>query len=333
MITRRTFLPAATALLAVPAYVRRAAAAGTQLDLATVWPDGNFHTVNAKRFAAEVAKATGNAVTINVQSGGALGFKGPEQLAAVRDGLVPMADVLNNQQIGEEPVMGTEGVSFLVGSFDELKVLHKYLMPEYERIAARNNQKFLYIVPWPTQYIHLKTPITSLDNLRGVRIRSSGKATADMATLLGGAGTMMPWGEVVPALASGRIEGVATSATSGVDGRFWEFLKVAYRTNHTFSSQLVSINLDTWNKLSAADRAKIEEVAKRLQPEFWAVAAQDDATSAKKLSDGGMQVVDPAPEMMAEMRRRTAPIKEEFLKRVPAARPIITAYLAELGRS
>lgn len=332
MITRRTFLPAAAGLLAAPAFIRRAAAA-TQLDLATVWPDGNFHTQNVKRFAAEVAKATGNAVTINVQSGGALGFKGPEQLAAVRDGLVPMADILNNQQIGDEPAMGVESISFLVGSFDELKVLHKHLMPEYERIAARNNQKFLYIVPWPTQYIHLKSPISSLDGLRGVRIRSSDKTTADMANLLGGAGTMMPWGEVVPALASGRIEGVATSATSGVDGRFWEFLKVAYRTNHTFSSQLVSINLDSWNGLSAENRGKIEEVARRLQPEFWNVAANDDATSVKKLTDGGMQVLDPSPEMMAEMRRRTAPIKEEFLKRVPAARPIITAYLAELGRS
>lgn len=332
MITRRLLLPAAAGLLAAPALVRRAAAA-TSFDLATVWPDGNFHTANAKRFAAEVAKATGNAVTINVQSGGALGFKGPEQLAAVRDGLVPMADVLNNQQIGDEPMMGVESISFLVGSFDELRVLHKHLMPEYEKIAARNNQKFLYIVPWPTQYIHLKTPIASLDNLRGVRIRSSDKTTADMCSMLGGAGTMMPWGEVVPALASGRIEGVATSATSGVDGRFWEFLKAAYRTNHTFSSQLVSINLDSWGQLSAEKRAKIETVAKQLQPEFWTVAANDDASSVRKLAEGGMQVVDPSPEMLAEMRRRTAPIKAEFLKRVPASKPVIEAYLAELGRA
>ncbi|MBO1073036.1 TRAP transporter substrate-binding protein [Roseomonas marmotae] len=333
MITRRSLLPAATALLAAPGLIRPARAAGLSLDLATVWPDGNFHTANARRFAAEVAKATEDAVTINVQSGGALGFKGPEQLSAVRDGLVPMADILNNQQIGEEPMMAVESISFLVGSFDELRTLHKHLMPEYEKVAARNNQKFLYIVPWPTQYIHLKTPISSVDQLRGVRIRSSDKTTADMCNLLGGAGTMMPWGEVVPALASGRIEGVATSATSGVDGRFWEFLKATYRTNHTFSSQLVSINLDSWGQISPANRARIEEVAKRLQPEFWQVAADDDTSSVKKLTAGGMQVIDPSPEMMAEMRRRTVPIKEDFLKRAPAAKPVIAAYLAELGRS
>jgi TRAP-type C4-dicarboxylate transport system substrate-binding protein len=325
-------MTAALGTLAAPALLRSARAA-TQLDLATVWPDGNFHTQNAKKFAAEVAKASENAVTINVQAGGALGFKGPELLRSVRDGLVPMADVLNNQQIGDAPTMGIESISFLIGSFDELKVLHKYLLPEYDRVAKANNQKFLYTVPWPTQYVHVKTPISSIDGLRGVRIRSSDKTTADMCNLIGAAGTMMPWGEVVPALASGRIDGVCTSATSGVDGRFWEFLKAAYRTNHTFSSQLVSINLDTWGQLSAGNRAKIEAVAKAMQPQFWDVAAADDTTSVKKLTDGGMQVLPVDPVILAEMRKRTASMKDDFIKRVPASKPIIEAYLAELGRA
>ena len=86
----------------------RTASAATNLDLATVWPDGNFHTTNAKKFAEEVGKATGGEIKITVQAGGSLGFKGPEQLRAVRDGLVPLADILNIQQIGDEPMLGTE---------------------------------------------------------------------------------------------------------------------------------------------------------------------------------------------------------------------------------
>ena len=61
-------------------------------------------------------KATDGAVEIAVKAGGQLGFKGPEQLRAVRDGLVPMADVLNIQQVGDEPLLGIEGIPFLVGS-------------------------------------------------------------------------------------------------------------------------------------------------------------------------------------------------------------------------
>src|SRR6187200_1772538 len=108
------------------------AAAQTKWDLSTVWPDGNFHTKNAMRFADEVKMATSGSVEITVKAGGQLDFKGPEHLRAVRDGLVPMADVLNIQQVGDEPVLGTEGIPFLVSSADELKVLHKHLRPVFE---------------------------------------------------------------------------------------------------------------------------------------------------------------------------------------------------------
>ncbi|MDU6244275.1 MAG: hypothetical protein E6614_35935, partial [Bradyrhizobium sp.] len=125
----------------------------------------------AMAFAEEVKKQTNGAVNITVKAGGQLGFKGPEHLRAVRDGLVPLADVLNIQQVGDEPFMGVESIPFLAGSMDELKVLHKYVRPEYEKIAARNNQKILYIVPWPTQYLHLKVKTSDVAGLKNIKIR------------------------------------------------------------------------------------------------------------------------------------------------------------------
>ena len=151
MVSKRTFLRGAATAAAVLAGMASAQAQTTAWDLSTVWPDANFHTQNAIRFANEVKAATNGGVAITVKAGGQLGFKGPEHLRAVRDGLVPMADVLNIQQIGDEPVLGTEGVPFLVGNPEELKVLHKHLRPVYEQVAAKNNQKILYMVPWPTQ--------------------------------------------------------------------------------------------------------------------------------------------------------------------------------------
>src|SRR5437763_3310386 len=170
MLTRRDFMVATGAVLTSAALTQSASAA-TALDLATVWPDGNFHTTNAKQFAEEVGKVTNGEVKITVQAGGSLGFKGPEQLRAVRDGLVPFADILNIQQIGDEPLLGTESIPFLVASDTELKVLHKYLRPEYEAIAAKNNQKVLYMLPWPTQYLHLNAKTDNLAGLKNIKIR------------------------------------------------------------------------------------------------------------------------------------------------------------------
>jgi TRAP-type C4-dicarboxylate transport system substrate-binding protein len=329
---RRTALKAGIgALVGAPAVAR--AQAALKLPLATVWPDGNFHTINVKRFAEAVKQATAGAVEIDVKSGGQLGFKGPEQLRAVRDGLVPMADILNIQQIGDEPVLGVEGLPFLCGSADDLKVLHKYLRPEYEKIAQKNNQTILYTVPWPTQYLHLKVKAETIDGLKAIKIRVPDKNAQEMCNAIGMAAVLIPWGETIPALASGAVSGVSTSAVSGVDGKFWEFLKFFHATNHAWSSQIVTINNDTWKKISAANQKAIVELAGKLEPEFWAASLQADKDSTAKLIAGGMQLVEvPAP-MMAELRRRTAQMTTDFMKRVPASEKPIKAYLEAMKRA
>jgi TRAP-type C4-dicarboxylate transport system substrate-binding protein len=312
---RRTALKAgvgvgAAAMIGAPSIV--GAQAPMKLDLATVWPDGNFHTKNAKLFAEEVAKATNGQVVITVHSGGSLGYKGPEQLNAVRDGLVP----------------------FLVGNPEELKVLQKYARPEFDKIATKFNQTILYTVPWPTQYLHTKTKSDTLDGLKGLKIRVPDRQAGDMVNALGMAAVQIPWGETVPALASGAVVGVTTSSVSGVDGKFWEFLKYFYKTNHVWSSQIVTINNDTWKKISPANQKIIKDLAAKLEPEFWKVASDADASSAKRLTEGGMEMIVVPPAMLKEMREKTVGLEKAFIDRAgPAAADIIAKYKKDLGRS
>jgi TRAP-type C4-dicarboxylate transport system substrate-binding protein len=309
------------------------AQAPLKLPLSTAWPDGNFHVVNARRFADEVKKATGGTVEIDVKSGGQLGFKGPEHLRAVRDGLVPMADILDVQQIGDEPFMGIPGIPFLAGSPDELKVLMRHLRPDYEKIATKNNQTVLYVVPWPNQYLHLKVKAETVEALKGIKVRTADKNAQEMWNTVGMAAVVIPWGETIPALSSGAVSGVSTSAVSGVDGKFWEFLKFFHATNHQWSSQLVTINNDTWKKIKPEHQKAIVDLARKLEPEFWVSAFQADKDSSKKMIDGGMTLVTVPEPMMADLRKRTADLLADYMKRVPSSQAPIKAYLAELKRT
>lgn len=323
-----------TALVTFGLLAAQAVSAASQVkwDLSTAWPEGNFHTKNAKRFADEVRKVTGGAVDITVKAGGQLGFKGPEHLRAVRDGLVQMADVLSIQQIGDEPILGIEGIPFLASSADELKVLHKYIRPIYEKVAENNGQKVLYMVPWPTQYLHLKIKAAKIDDLKGVKVRVPNKGAQKMLAAVGMNAVLIPWGEVVPALASGAVDGVSTSAVSGVDGKFWEFLKVSHATNHSWSSQMVTVNSGQWAKLKPEHREAIVKLAKKLEPEFWATSLKADSDSVAKLKSNKMQVVGVPDAMLAELRKRTKAQMEAFLKSVPGAKEPVMAYLKEMKR-
>src|SRR3546814_197695 len=124
MITRRHFSTLTLSIVAfmvLGPFVR--AASPTRIDLSTVLPDGNCHTQNAKIYSEEVAKATGGEVQIQIHSGESLGFKGPDHLQAVGDGLVGMADIHISQQAGNEPVLAAETIPFLVNDMRELEIL------------------------------------------------------------------------------------------------------------------------------------------------------------------------------------------------------------------
>lgn len=318
---------------AAAAAVAGTANAATTWDLPIVWPDGNFHTKNVKMFAEEVKKATNGEVVINVHPGGSLGFKGPEMLKVMRDGLAPIGEMLLNQQVGEAPLLGLEATPYLCSGYDDLTKLHKHWIPEVAKVmASKFNQTLLYVVPWPRQYVYTKVNAKSVGDLKGIKIRTYNKTTTSMFNRIGMTAVQLPWGEVVPSLAAGTIDAVTTSASSGVDGKFWEFLKYMYPTSHVWSSNALTVNNDAWKSLSQKNRDAIQAVAKRLQPKFWDISKSEDAAKVKILTDNGVKVGTVTRAMLKEMQDKTKPMLQEQINSIggPAA-AIIKAYMKELG--
>ena len=67
-LTRRVALSALAAASVVPA----AAIAQTRWQMATPYPDGNFHTVNIREFLKEVEQGTGGKLAVQVHSNASL---------------------------------------------------------------------------------------------------------------------------------------------------------------------------------------------------------------------------------------------------------------------
>lgn len=309
------------------------AVAETSWDLPLAWPDGNFHVENAKTFAKVVSQVTGGEVKINIHPGGSLGFKGPEMLTAVRDGLVPIGDVLLIQQSGENKLFGLEAQPYMVKDLGELSVLHKRFVPELNKLLAQYNQKMLYIVPWPRQYVYTKTDATELAGLANIKIRTYNSSTTDMFGRIGMTPVQLPWGEVVPALAAGTIDAVTTSASSGVDGKFWEFLKFMYPTSHVWSSNIVSVNLDAWNGLSESHRNAIEGAAAQLQEVFWSVSRAEDDIKRGILNSNGVAMGPLNDKMLADMQAKTSAMVNEYIEAAgPVAGTVINGFLSDVGR-
>ncbi|MGG5809266.1 TRAP transporter substrate-binding protein [Falsiroseomonas sp. CW058] len=332
--TRRDLIRTGAGLAAAAAIPGKAGAqAPVRWDISIPWGPSEFHTLNAQRFAAEVRGATSGAVQMTVHPGGALGVRANETVRAVGDGVVPMAEFTAFQNVGDLPILGIESIPFLIANYDELAVMHSLVRPTWERELERRNQTVLYMCPWPTQLFYFKRPIATAADLRGIRMRTYDRVTAEMCTRLGMVPQQLTNPDVVPALASGRIDAVMTSGTTAVAQRYWEFLRHAYVTNHLWATNFMVVNNDAWRRLPQATRTQVQDLAKRLEPEFWNVSKAEHDTRMGELRQNGMTVEEPSPALVQALRQATATMGEEFVRANPAAGPILQQFRQRVGRA
>lgn len=313
-------LSAALASIAAPS------SAQVKWDLPTQWPADNFYTKMIVQYADKVKEATKGEVQITVHSGGALGFKGPEMMQTVRDGVVPIGDVTAALAAGEEPFLGIDRLPFLYPSYEAFSTFMTFARPHYDRIYAKHKQTMLFLVPWPPTKAHTKAPIRGLADMKGLKIRTHERLGTTFFQGIGASPVQLPWAEVVPSLASGAIAGVNTSASSATDGKFWEFLKHTMMFELQWATSGVNVNNAALAKLKPEHQAAILGAARELEPRFWLASKQEDEKTLKLLADKGMSI-DPLP---ADVRAKAAEVAkqqmEEFAKTSPEARAVFEAW-------
>lgn len=307
--------------------------AQTKLDVSLPWGPTEFHTTNAQKFAARIGELTKGQVAIAVHPGGALGVKANESVRALEDGTVALAEFAGFQNVGDLPILGMESLPFLVDDYDQLRVMHQIARPTWEAALAKRNQRLLYSVPWPSQNFFTKKQIKTIDDFKGVRMRTYDRVTAEMVSKLGMVPQQLNNPDVVPALASGRIDGVMTSGTTAVAQKYWEFLKYTYNTNHLWASNLMVIGNGAWNKLTPDQRATMEKTAKEMEPGFWDVSKAEHALRMDQLRKNGMSVEPASKELLDRMRTVTRPMWDEFGKAVgPEATKLLAEFRAKTGK-
>lgn len=294
--------------------VTAAAGAQVKLDISVPWGPGEFHSLNAARFAEEVKKATGGEVVMTTHPGGTLGVKANESLRGIGEGVVPMGDYALFQNASRGPVLAVETLPFLVKDYDDLATLHKHFRPAWEKVLERNNQKALYIVPWPNQFFFVKRKIERIEDFQGLRMRSLDRLTTDWINRLGMTPVQVTNLEILQALGSGMVDGVPTSAGTAVAQKYWDFMRYGYQTNHIWASNVMAINLDTWKKLKPEQQAAIEKVARELEPQFWETSKQDHEKKVAELKANGMEIQAASPALISQMVERTRPLWEEYSK-------------------
>lgn len=301
--------------------------------LSIQWPEGNFSTKGVMEFAELVKERTDGQLVIQVHAGGSLGFKGPDMLQAVKDGLVPAGEMLLGGVAGTEPIMDFSTMPFLVANHGEAHLLGVVARPYVEKVFKKWNQKLLYWQYWPGAGLYTKKEINSLEDLKGLKLRTFNNISTQWAKKAGAKPNSIPWGDVYMALSTGSIDGVLTSSVSGADGKFWEVMDHFTNFGFTFGYSAVTVNLDSWKKLPAEIRLTVLETAREMEAKQELRSIEADKTSMAKLDEHGMKISENPVQLRQQCAEIAKPIWEQWIKEVgPDGRQIIENFRELSGK-
>lgn len=274
------------------------AVAADKWDMPTPYPDTTFHTVNIREFAKEVEQATGGKLVINVHSAGSL-VKGPEIKNAVRSGQVQAGEFFLSTLGNENPIFEADALPFLATNYDQARSLWAASRPIVEKELSRQRLKVLYSVAWPPQGLYTKNPVAKADDFKGMKMRAYNPITERMASLLGAVPTQVQVPDIPQAFATGQVEAMITSPSTGVGSKAWDFVTNYYDVKAWVPKNVVVVNAKAFDALPADVQQAVLDAAKRAEDRGWKMSMDEATSKTEELGKNGMSVQMASPEVTA----------------------------------
>lgn len=277
----------------------------------------SFNAVNAQEFLVAPAAPPPHpayymyekfVAFLGEESGGSMSAKilGPEVISlpqmkdALQTGLANVGNALPLYFAADFPETGTAGDLALMGRNPHAMA---WAMTEFGVTCAPCQAEFkefgtVFLGSGSSDvYVLITTkPVRTLDDLKGLRLRSGGAPYSRWAENFGATPVSMPVGQIFEAMNQGTVDGTMGSIVDMLSFRLLDVAThvtlVPLGTYHVTSNFTVS--LDTWNGMSVEDRATLVAAANRADPQLtdrWAFQLPEAANKAVAGTD--IEVITP----------------------------------------
>ncbi len=219
-----------------------------------------------------------------------MGIKGGDVFRLLSEGVFDVGMTVADYTVGDAPELEGLDVPLLAGDAATARKMVEAATPMVEDIMAKRfNAKLLAIAPYPPQIVFCKPAITGLADLKGKKVRGSGRMTTKLLEALGAEGVNVAFSEVPGALERGVIDCAVTGSGSGYSAGWWEV------STHLMPLPLggwdpvvTAMNMDKWNSLPADTQTTMLETLKtNFENPAWDEAASSLANDINCLTGSG----------------------------------------------
>ena len=270
-------------------------------------------------WAKSVEAASKGSIKVTLYPAQQLG-KAPDHYDMARDGIADVAWINPGYQPGRFPVIAAGELPFLInnakgGSAALDKWYRKYAEKEMKDV------KVCLTHLHDPGALHSKKPITSPDQIKGMKIRPAHATMAKFVTLLGGTNVQVSAPEAREALEKGVADALTFPWNSilifGIDKAVTHHLDIPFYVT-TFAWVM---NKDTYGKMSAAQKKVIDEHCTTEWAEKVASGwADNEASGKEKLSTmPGHTLVKATDADVAAWRKAAEPLRASWADEVKKA--------------
>lgn len=209
-------------------------------------------------FGDRLAELSGGALTVKQYAGGALNKVPPKQYSILLDGVADLVFTLPGYTADVFPKTNVVG---LPGVCDSALSCTQSLQNARVELETEYNAKVIAL--WanaPPVLITRNRPVRSLEDLQGMKVRTTSKADATFVEALGASAIAQPVSVINQNLANGVIDAIMIDPSAI---RSFKLHEVAKHVTTWFpgsgSAFALLMNLDTYNDLSEEQKSWIDE--------------------------------------------------------------------------
>ncbi len=291
-----------------------AMAKSVTLSYSTFFPSTHIQAKTAEAWCEEVEKRTDGRVKVQFYPGQTL-TKANQTYDSIKDGICDIGTSCLAYTPGRFPVMSAVDLPFgypsAIAATDVANSLYEQLNPE-----EFSGAKVLYFNAHGPGYIHTrKDPVQSLEELKGMKIRSTGMS-ADVIKALGGSPVTMAMPDSYQSLQKGVVDGSIHPVETNKGWNIGEVVDYMTKTDATgyTTTFFVVMNTNRWKALDAKDQKIIEDISEEWAMRHAEAWEQSDEEGMAFFQDEGGEVVTLTAEENARWNEAVAPVIENYKK-------------------
>jgi TRAP-type transport system periplasmic protein len=288
-----------------------------ELTYSIFFPATHGHSLLATEWAKEIEKRTNGAVKINMFPGATL-TPADQCYDGVVKGISDIGMSVLSYTRGRFPMM--EVIDLPLGYQKGLQatgLCNAY----YEKFKPKelDDTKIMYLHAHGPGIFHTKTPVSKMEELKGMKIRCSG-TSAKVVAALGAAPVAMPQNETYDALQKGVVQGVV-SPIETLKG--WKFAEVVDNTTENYGSAytltfFVAMNKKKWDSLPKEVQQVIEEVNKEWIQKTGTAWDEFDKIGKEYALSKGDKIIKLTKEEDERWAKAVRPVLDEYVTAMKA---------------